>query len=61
MGRLPLVDSGDAGTSSPVRKVLATARTGPGRSVDPDVHWAPANHPRAAIVRSAQRRTRMKD
>jgi hypothetical protein len=45
MGRPPLVDPGDVGTSSLTREVLGPARTAQGRSVDPHVYWALANHP----------------
>jgi alkylhydroperoxidase family enzyme len=47
MGRLPLVDPGDVGTSSLAREALAAAWAAQGRSVDPNVYRALASHPRA--------------
>lgn len=45
MGRLPLVDPGDVGTSSLARDSLAAAWAAQGRSVN--VYRALASHPRA--------------
>ena len=47
MGRLPLADPGDVGTSSLAREALAAAWAAQGRSVDPNVYRALASHPRA--------------
>lgn len=47
MARLPLVDSEDPNTDPLAREVLKTVREARGRSVDPNVYRAIANHPRA--------------
>ena len=47
MGRLPLVDPGDVGTSSLAREALAAAWAARGRSAEPNVYRALASHPRA--------------
>ncbi len=47
MGRLPLVDSSDPGTDPLAREVLQATAAARGRSVDPNVYRAIANHPRA--------------
>ncbi len=47
MGRLPLVDSNAPGTDPLAREVLQAVSAARGRSVDPNVYRAIANHPRA--------------
>ena len=47
MARLPLVDSGDDNCDPLAREVLAGVSAARGRSVDPNVYRAIANHPRA--------------
>ena len=47
MGRLSLVDPGDADTSPLAREALAAVRAARGGSVDPNVYWALANYLRA--------------
>ena len=47
MGRLPLVDSNDDGTDPLAREVLHAVGAARGRSIDPNVYRAIANHPRA--------------
>jgi alkylhydroperoxidase family enzyme len=47
MARLPLVDSDDENTGALAREALALARASRGRSVDPNVYRAMANHPQA--------------
>lgn len=47
MGRLPLIDSNAADTDPLAREVLHAVSTVRGRSVDPNVYRAVANHPRA--------------
>jgi alkylhydroperoxidase family enzyme len=47
MARLPLVDSADPNADPLAREVLDTVRAARGRSVDPNVYRAIANHPRA--------------
>ncbi len=47
MARLPLVDSGNDGADPLAREVLKAVAAARGRSVDPNVYRAAANHPRA--------------
>lgn len=47
MGRIPLVDGADEGTDPLARTVLASVKAARGRSVEPNVYRAVANHPRA--------------
>jgi len=47
MGRLPLVDSNAPDTDPLAREVLQAVSAARGRSVDPNVYRAIANHPRA--------------
>jgi len=47
MGRLPLVDSSDDNADPLAREVLTGVSAARGRSVDPNVYRAIANHPRA--------------
>jgi alkylhydroperoxidase family enzyme len=47
MGRLPLVDSNAPDTDPLAREVLQAVSAAGGRSVDPNVYRAIANHPRA--------------
>ena len=47
MARLPLVDSNDENADPLAREVLKTVAAARGRSVDPNVYRAIANHPRA--------------
>lgn len=47
MARLPLVDSDDADADPLAREVLKAVSRARGRSVDPNVYRAVANHPRA--------------
>ncbi len=47
MARLPLVDSNDENADPLAREVLRTVAAARGRSVDPNVYRAIANHPRA--------------
>lgn len=49
MGRLSLVDPGDADTSPLAREALAAVRAARGGSVDPNVYWALANYPRELV------------
>ncbi len=47
MARLPLVDSSDDNADPLAREVLTGVSAARGRSVDPNVYRAIANHPRA--------------
>ena len=47
MARLPLVDSSDEAADPLAREVLAGVSAARGRSIDPNVYRAIANHPRA--------------
>jgi alkylhydroperoxidase family enzyme len=47
VARLPLVDSDDENTDPLARDVLKAVAAARGRSVDPNVYRAVANHPRA--------------
>ena len=47
MARLPLVDSDDENTDPLARDVLKAVAAARGRSVDPNVYRAVANHPQA--------------
>jgi len=47
MGRLPLVDSGSDDADPLARQVLQAVSAARGRSVDPNVYRAVANHPQA--------------
>ena len=47
MARLPLVDSNDENADPLAREVLKAVAAARGRSVDPNVYRAIANHPRA--------------
>lgn len=47
MGRLPLVDSNADDTDPLARHVLKAVSSARGRSVDPNVYRAVANHPQA--------------
>jgi alkylhydroperoxidase family enzyme len=47
MARLPLMDSDDEHIDPHAREALALARASRGRSVDPNVYRAMANHPQA--------------
>ena len=47
MARLPLVDSDDDAADPLAREVLKAVSRARGRSVDPNVYRAVANHPRA--------------
>jgi alkylhydroperoxidase family enzyme len=47
MSRLPLVNSDDEGVDPLAREVLKAVSSARGRSVDPNVYRAVANHPRA--------------
>ncbi len=47
MGRLPLVDSGSDDADPLARQVLQAVSVARGRSVDPNVYRAVANHPQA--------------
>jgi len=47
MGRLPLVNSDAEDTDPLARQVLKAVGAARGRSVDPNVYRAVANHPRA--------------
>ncbi len=47
MARLPLVDSDDESADPLAREVLKAVAAARGRSVDPNVYRAIANHPRA--------------
>lgn len=47
MARLPLVDSDDENADPLARQVLKAVAAARGRSVDPHVYRAVANHPRA--------------
>ena len=47
MVRLPLVDSSDENADPLAREVLAGVSAARGRSIDPNVYRAIANHPRA--------------
>ncbi len=47
MARIPLVDSDDEGTDPLARQTLEHVRGLRGRTVDPNVYRAMANHPQA--------------
>jgi alkylhydroperoxidase family enzyme len=47
MARLPLVSSDDPDADPLARQVLETVRSARGRSVEPNVYRAVANHPKA--------------